>query len=316
MSLLMPLLLEGDPLPRGGVWLRVAGLSEFRLTSRLPRHLLATRLNRSLFIPEEPAGDLAPRHRRALRLLRLIRPFLVRTDACSPERFDTRLESRHGGRDILISLEHARVLHRSDEPIICTGTERTRRRWAAHVTSPAFVPSPCGRRLEESFLAGRHVAELDADGEIQVIRRILEMHRDLAQAEASEASDELRRAFEAASVDLRDPGAPSGVPRSVVCPQTASVDNIVVLQGSEPAFIDVHPLAETPFYAQPLRVLRNWGRISQRPLELVRSGAFDAELVALLEAGGLQVPRGRSPGEHLLDLPTPTVPVPVSVRAP
>jgi len=297
MSRIPPMLLDAPPQPRPGIWLRISGRSTLRLALPLPRHLLATRVNRSLFIPERTDGPLTPRVLRTWRLVRSVRPFVIgRARACE-HRFDARLVRSRGDRIVLIATEPGRVLHVSDEPILCPTTERLRRRWAEHVTSPAFVPSSCGCRVEEVFLRGRHVADLSADEEVAVIRRILQMHRELALAESRDPSARLRGHF------------PDRAPRTIVGPKTASIDNIVVLDGPEPAFIDIHPLAEMPFYAQPLRVLRNWERVTRRPLELVARGHFDEEVVELLRAGGLEVPQGRRPSEFFTSLPTPSEPI-------
>jgi len=294
MSRISPVLLDAPPQPRPGVWLRIAGRSTLRLSLPIPRHLLATRVNRSLFIPDEAAGRPTPRLLRTWRLMRSLRPFVVGRRRPGEHRFDARLVRRSGDRTVLIATGPGRVLHISGEPILCPTTERLRRSWAEHVTSPGFVPSSCGCRVEEVFLRGRHVADLSADEEVAVIRRILEMHRELAASQSREPSERLRGHFAGRA------------PRTVVGPQTASIDNIVVLDGPEPAFIDIHPLAEMPFYAQPLRALRNWERVTRRPLELLASGHFDGEIVGLLRAGGLEVPQGRSPSEYFASLPTPT----------
>jgi hypothetical protein len=292
MSRIPPVLLDAPPQPRPGVWLRVSGRSTVRLSLPLPRHLLATRVNRSLFIPEEADGPPTPRSLRAWRMLRTLRPFLVGPRAPGGPRFDARLVGR-SGRTVLISTELERVLHVSSTSILCPRTELLRRRWAAHVTSPAFAPSSCGQRVEEVLLRGRHIAELEPEEEVAVIRRILHMHRALAEAEARAQSGRLRAKFRSTS------------PRTIIGPWTSSVDNIVVLDGPEPAFIDIHPLAEMPFYAQPLRILRNWGRVTRRPLELVRAGHFDEDIIDLLRAGGLSLPSGQRPSEFFTSLTTP-----------
>jgi hypothetical protein len=297
MSRIIPVLLDAAHYPRPGVWLRIAGRSTLRLSLPLPRHVLATRVNRSLFIPEQADGPPTPRLLRTWRLVRSLRLFVVGRRRSGEHRFDVRLVRRSGNRTVVIATDQARVLHVSDEPILCPTTERLRRRWAEHVTSPGFVPSACGCKVEEVFLRGRHVADLSADEEVQVIRRIFAMHRALALAEAREPSERLRAHFRARA------------PRAVIGPQTSSIDNIVVMDGPEPAFIDIHPLAEMPFYAQPLRVLRNWGRVTWRPLERVQDGHFDGDIVDLLQAGGLEVPRGRRPSDFFTSLPTPTEPV-------
>jgi hypothetical protein len=294
MSRISPVLLDAEPQPRPGIWLRISGRSALRLSLPIPRHLLATRVNRSLFIPEATDGPPTPRLLRTWRLARSLRPFVVARRRPSEHRFDARLVRRSGDRTVLIAAGPGRVLHVSDEPILCPTTERLRRRWAAHVTSPGFVPSSCGCRVEEVFLRGRHVADLSADEELAVTRRILEMHRALAASESRDPSERLRDHFTGRA------------PRTVVGPQTASIDNIVVLDGPEPAFIDIHPLAEMPFYAQPLRILRNWERVTRRPLELVGNGHFDVEIVELLQAGGLEVPRGQRPSDFFTSLPTPS----------
>jgi hypothetical protein len=303
MSRIPPVLLDAPTQPRPGVWLRIAGRSTLRFSLPLPRHLLATRVNRSLVIPEEADGPPTPRLLRTWRLVRSVRPFVIGRPRRGVHRFDARLIRRDGDRTVLIATEPGRVLHVSDDPIVCPDTERLRRRWAEHVTSPGFVPSACGCRIEEVFLRGRHVADLSADEETAVVRRILEMHRALALAESRDASERLRSHF------------PAAAPRAVVGPLTSSIDNIIVLDGPEPAFIDIHPLAEMPFYAQPLRVLSNWGRVTSRPLESLSDGRFDDEIVGLLRAGGLRVPQGRAPAEFFTSLPTPCVPLEPTSRS-
>jgi hypothetical protein len=159
--------------------------------------------------------------------------------------------------------------------------------------------------VEETLLKGRHVAELSSSEITEVIRRLLLAHARLATATSRRPSHELA---EHLPLELRHT-------RSVVAPETPSVDNVVVLGDLEPAFIDVHPLAEMPFYAPPVRLLLNWARISSRPIGLVRAGAFDAEVAALLAAGGIETPGSGTCGTTLLDLPTPTARIPVVIGA-
>jgi hypothetical protein len=274
--------------------------ADVRLTFRFHRHLLATRLNRSLFIPEHAGARIPPLPMRAWRLLRSARLFVVVGRSAPGSRFDARLTRQDCDGQVLMFTRDERVLHLRNTPIACSTEEHLRRRWARHVTSPGFVRSNCGHRIEEALLRGRFVSELDDDEQVRVIRRIFEMYRGLAHAEAGAPSTALRRELDGMTK----------CPLSVMSPSTASIDNILVIDGPEPAFIDVHPLVEMPFYAQPLRVLRNWERISDRPLMLVRAGVFDREVGDLLAAGGVQVPHNATPGEFFLGLPLATTPLP------
>jgi hypothetical protein len=303
VSQLHPLLLDQHDLrPRPGLWVRVADHSFFRLRAPIPRHLRTTRLHRARYIPDGPDLPPLPPIRRAWLIIRTMRPFLVRGRDTAAPYFDARTDSRSEQRSILISTALHRVLHISDQPILCATSEELRSQWSQHIVSPAFRRSICGRRVEETLLEGRHVAELSSDAVSEVIRRLLRAHVRLAQGASRAPSAQLAALL---PTNLRDF-------RSVVAPETASVDNLVVVDEHEPALIDVHPLAEMPFYAPPVRLLRNWARISSQPVRLIRDGAFDAEAAALLAAGNLTPPDPTNCGSFLLDLPTPTVRIPVT----
>lgn len=303
MSQLLPLLLDlPDVPPRPGLWVRVAGHSSFRLHAQIPRHLRTTRFHRARYIPDGPDRPPRPPIRRAWLMIRTMRPFLVRGRDTEGLHFDARMDSRSEQRTILVSTTLRRVLHISDQPLLCATSEELRNLWSQHIVSPAFCRSICGRRVEENLLEGRHVAELSLDEVSEVIRRLLRAHARLAKGASRDPSAQLAVLL---PKDLRDV-------RSVVAPETASIDNLVVVDEHEPALIDVHPLAEMPFYAPSVRLLRNWARISSQPMRLVRDGAFDTEAAALLSAGNLAPPDPTNCGSFLLDLPTPTVRIPVA----
>lgn len=170
-----------------------------------------------------------------------------------------------------------------------------RRRFSAHVTTPAFEVSPDRQTVTEELVDGSYLLDVDFSTRISALRLLLRQYTALTRSEGrpdnSSAGVELRRAFSETVLPKDFDGVFSRchvgrldqpiawVPSAF----EATAKNLLVSKDGEPVPIDLGDLRMEPCFSYPIGVITSAG---PDVLEHYLRGTFDDALEDLLCAGG------------------------------
>ncbi len=172
-------------------------------------------------------------------------------------------------------------------------------RWAEHHTEPEVEVGDDGRWIVESYVEGDHLGSLPVEVQLDVVRRLFAAATRLAasasqgDAEAlyapmfhgtirPELPEELRHHLETHRNEIR---------RWPLVPTAADchVRNLLVTPDRRPVLIDTWPLELRPFFYDAVYLATHVPPALPRLRHAFLDGAFDAELVALFAAAGLEL---------------------------
>jgi hypothetical protein len=171
---------------------------------------------------------------------------------------------------------------------------RLRTLWSRHVPSPGFTMTSDGVWMEEDYIPGRAIRDVDHDESVAVMRRLMSSYRDLARKHSSGDSAAFVSQVSLLTPQfLRIPGFAllqeddiqdwlRQVP-VLPTPVDQATGNIVVSEANEPVLIDAFPMAMLPAYYTPVSLMTS--RVSLRALRRdYFEGVFDRELGTLFTA--------------------------------
>ena len=287
----LPLRTSG--LLRPGTWVRRSHLVWVRRGTEVPPHLLRTRIVRY-------DGETDALGRLWARLLSRTIHRRVRVTARDQEqaRFDVIVRSKDGSRTVCVDTSTRTVVHRANGFTLSDEQLKHHNVAFTYLQGPQLLTPEAEGGFSEELLWGEHLLDVDDATRLGALSALLLDVIALTERASLPASEQFRQQFR----DRRGHDLPERF-RTVWVPSTTSLDNVIVTEFKQLAWIDIFPIVERPCHSPWFGIARRLANLSEAVSNALERGAFDRGAATLLRLGGVAESDTAHPLELMREFP-------------